>query len=207
VTVKRAGRFLEMVTNMAYETLEVRIVGVSPLLIHNAQLADPMNRFVRAIKEITAKGRKKTDSDLEALSKLEFLGGLYLGDKGVPAIPGECIEGMIRDGAKKSRAGKDAICGIISDGVWPIEYDGPKDPEKLWLDDRFRDYRGVKVGSSRVMRMRPRFNSWAITFSVAYQDEVVNRGNLEKWIRDAGQLVGLCDFRPRFGRFEVESVK
>jgi hypothetical protein len=192
---------------MAYETVQVRIIGVAPLLAHNAQLADPMNKFTKAIKEITAKGRKKTDSDLEALAKLEFLGGLYIGRKGVPAIPGECVEGMIRDGARKSRAGKDAICGIISDGVWPIEYEGPKDPEKLWLDEQFRDMRPVKVGQARVMRMRPRFNVWALTFSVAYQNEVVNKAGLEKWLRDVGQLVGLCDFRPRFGRFEVESVK
>jgi hypothetical protein len=192
---------------MAYETLTVRIVGVAPILLNNPQKADPFNKFTRAMKEITAKGRKKTDSDLEALAKLEFLGGLYLDSKGQPAVPGESIEGMIRDGAKKSRAGKDAVCGIISDGVWPIEYDGPKDPEKLWLDERFRDYRGCKVGQARVMRMRPRFNEWALTFKVSYQDEVVNRQALEKWLRDAGQLVGLCDFRPRFGRFEVESVK
>ena len=192
---------------MAYETVQVRIIGVAPLLVHNAQLADPMNKFTKAIKEITAKGRKKTDSDLEALAKLEFLGGLYIGGKSVPAIPGECVEGMIRDGARKSRAGKDAVCGVISDGVWPIEYEGPKDPEKLWLDERFRDIRPVKVGQARVMRMRPRFNAWALTFSLMYQDEVVNKAGLEKWLRDAGQLVGLCDFRPRFGRFEVESVK
>lgn len=192
---------------MAYEFLTVKVVGVAPLLMHNAQLADPLNKFTRAIKEICAKGRKKTDADLEALAKLEFMGGLYMDSKGHPAIPGECIEGMIRDGARKSRKGKDAQCGIISDGVWPLEYEGPKDVEKLWHDERFRDYRGCGVNNARVMRMRPKFPAWSLTFKVAYQPEVVNRSDLEKWLEDAGQLVGLCDFRPRFGRFEVESAK
>jgi hypothetical protein len=77
----------------------------------------------------------------------------------------------------------------------------------LWKDERFRDYRGCGVNNSRVMRMRPKFPEWALTFEVSYQPEVVNRSDLEKWLEDAGQLVGLCDFRPRFGRFEVESVK
>lgn len=189
---------------MAYETLVVQVVGVAPLLMHNTQLANPLNKFVRAIKEITAKGKKKTDADIESLARLEFLGGLYLDSNSHPAIPGEVIEGMIRDGARKSRAGKDAICGIISDGIWPLEYDGPKDVEKLWLDENFRDYRGCRVGQARVMRMRPRFNDWSLTFKVSYQDEVVNRSHLEKWLQDAGQLVGMCDFRPRFGRFEIE---
>lgn len=192
---------------MGYETIKCRITGVAPLLMHNAQLADPLNRFTRAIKEITAKGRKKTDTDLENLSKLEFMGGLYLDEKGHPAIPGECIEGMIRDGARKSRKGKDAQCGIISDGVWALSYDGPKDAEKLWLDERFRDYRGCGVNNSRVMRMRPKFPVWSLSFDISFQPEVANRSDIEKWLSDAGQFVGLCDFRPRFGRFEVESFK
>ncbi len=192
---------------MAYQTLKVKIVGVAPLLMHNSQLADPLNRFTRAIKEITKKGKKKTDSDLEQLSKLEFMGGLYVDDQGRPAIPGECLEGMIRDGARKSRSGKDAQCGILSDGVWALEYEGPKDTEKLWEDERFRDYRVCRVNSARVMRMRPKFPEWSLTFEVAFQEEVTNRTDVEKWLRDAGQFVGLLDFRPRFGRFEVESVK
>ena len=192
---------------MAYQTMKVRIVGVAPLLMHNSQLADPMNKFTRAIKEITAKGRKKTDSDLEQLAHLEFIGGLYLDEKGHPAVPGECIEGMIRDGARKGRKGKDAQCGIISDGIWPLIYDGPKDAEKLWLDERFRDYRGVRVNNSRVMRMRPKFMEWALEFGVSFQEEVLNLADLKKWLIDAGQFVGFVDGRPRFGRFEVEWVK
>ena len=192
---------------MAYETLTVRIVSVAPLLMHNAQLADPLNKYTRAIKEITAKGKKKTDADLEALARLEFMGGLYVDAKGHPALPGESIEGMIRDGARKGRTGKDAQCGIISDGVWPLIYDGPKDPEKLWIDERFRDSRPVKVQQARIMRMRPKFLTWALEFEVMFQDEVLGRHDLEKWLADAGQFVGLLDFRPRFGRFEVEWVK
>jgi hypothetical protein len=174
--------------------------------MHNSQLADPLNKFTRSIKEITAKGRKKTDADLEQLAKLEFMGGLYVDEKGHPAVPGECIEGVIRDGARKGRKGKDAQCGIISDGVWPLIYDGPKDVEKLWLDERFRDYRGVKVTQSRVMRMRPKFPVWSLEFEVSFEQEVLNQTDLEKWLRDAGQFVGLLDFRPRFGRFEVDRV-
>jgi len=43
--------------------------------MHNGQLADPMNRFTKAIKEITGK-RKKSDSDHMEISHLEFLGSL-----------------------------------------------------------------------------------------------------------------------------------
>jgi hypothetical protein len=190
-----------------YQTLKVRISGVSPLLMHNAQLADPLNKFSRAMKEITAKGKRKTDADLEELARLEFIGGLYLDEHGAPSVPGECIEGVLRDGARKSRKGKDAQCGLISDGNWPLIYDGPKSAEALWKDEAFRDYRGVKVSQSRIMRMRPKFPDWALEFDVMFQDEVINRSDVEKWLADAGQYIGLLDFRPKFGRFEVDWLK
>ena len=60
---------------------------------------------------------------------------------------------------------------------------------------------------SRIMRTRPKFPAWALSFELAYQDEIANRSSIEKWLTDAGQFVGLCDYRPRFGRFEVDHVK
>ena len=191
---------------MPYVSLKCHIRGIAPLLMHNGHLADPLNEFTRAIKAITAK-RKKTDADFEQIAKLEFLGGLYLDRNGAPAVPGELIEGLLRDGAKKSRQGKDAQCGLISDGVWPLTYKGPKDQEALWADENFRDIRGVVIKGSRIMRMRPRFPVWDLNFEVMFQDEVANDDQINKWLVDAGQFVGLGDFRPRFGRFTVESVK
>lgn len=192
---------------MGYEFVEATIAGVAPLLLHNAQLADPMNEITRAIKAITAKKTKKTDTDLEELARLEFMGGLYLDGNGRPAIPGECVEGAIRDGAKKTRKGRDVQCGVLSDGVWPLEYDGPADPAALWADARFRDYRGCKVAKGIVMRMRPRFPEWRLTFQVAYHPEVVSVTALQEWLVTAGQFVGLCDYRPKYGRFTVEAFR
>lgn len=189
-----------------YVNAKCRITGAVPLLMHNAQLADPLNEFTRAIKAICAKGKKKTDADLEELARLEFMGGLYLDANGHPAIPGECIEGMVRNGARKSRQGKDVECGVISDGTWPLIYDGPKTAEKLWENHEFRDYRGCGVQKSRVMRMRPKFSDWALEFELSYLPEIANASSVRKWLEDAGIYVGLLDFRPRFGRFVVDSI-
>lgn len=192
---------------MAYAKFEVEIEGLAPLLMHNAQLADPLNSFVRRIKQITAKRTSKTEADLEELQKLEFMGGLYLDEKSRPAVPGENIEGMIRDGAKKSRKGSSATCGVFCEGIWPLNYKGPTDPEKLFQDARFRDYRGCGIKDSRVMRMRPKFSEWSLAFELNVDDEIASRADLEKWLRDAGLFVGLGDFRPRHGRFKVNAIK
>jgi len=75
-----------------YQHLNVEIKGVSPLLLHNGQLADPLNQYTRALKQQTSK-RKKTDVDLMEIRRLEWEGGFYRDDQDRPCIPGENIEG------------------------------------------------------------------------------------------------------------------
>lgn len=187
-----------------YETIHFEIEGIAPLLTHNIRLCNSRDPIVRAMKEITAKGTKKTDTDIEELARLEFMGGLYLGDNGEPVVPGENIEATIRDGARKSRKGKDALAGIISDGNWPLIYDGPKTADELWEDGRFSDIRGVVVGKARVMRTRAMFRAWSLKFDVSFLPGVVSARDVRDWLATAGQIVGLLDGRPKFGRFVVK---
>lgn len=184
---------------------KVHIQGTAPLLMHNGQLADPLNVHTKAMKEITGK-RKKTDDDFEAIARIEWFGGLYLTPQGKPGVPGEVIEGCIRDGAKQNKQGKTATADIMVEGVIPLVYEGPKDVDALFEDARFRDVRGVKIGQARTMRCRPRFDDWAMRFTVVSLGQM-NPKDVEMAIRNAGVFVGLCDFRPKFGRFELVGFK
>ena len=74
----------------------------------------------------------------------------------------------------------------------------------MWGDDQYKDIRGVKVGTARVMRCRPIFRKWSIVVDIKYNPEMANEADVAKAMADAGQQVGLGDFRPKFGRFEVE---
>ena len=87
-----------------YETLEVHIQGVVPLILHNGQLVNPLNPISKEMKKISSK-RAKTESDYEELARLEFMGSLYLNEKKEPVIPGECIEATLINAAKKSKKG------------------------------------------------------------------------------------------------------
>jgi len=188
-------------------SLSVHIEGRSPLLMHNGQLADPMNPIVRAIKNLTSKGKKKTDDDLAEIARLEWMGGLYIGDDGGPCVPGEVIEAMLKQAAKKTRQGKDADAAIISDGNWPLIYDGPRDPVALWESRRFYKACSAGIQKARVWRTRPMFVKWALRFDVEFMIDVVNRDDVITWINTAGRLIGLCDWRPKFGRFVVVKVE
>ena len=67
------------------QSVTLKLSG-SSIIPHNGQTADPRNRFSKAMKLISGK-RKKTDSDLDELARLEFLAGLYLegGDIVIPS--------------------------------------------------------------------------------------------------------------------------
>ncbi len=187
--------------------LTVQIRGTAPLLMHNGDMVDPFNETCRQIKKLTSKGKKKTDEDLQAIAHLEFLAGLYLDEKGEPCVPGECLEAMLNNAARKTKQGKDATAGVTCNGNFPLEYDGPRDPEKLWSTRKFYKGCGAKVGQAKVWRTRPRFIKWGLTFTIEFKEDVLNRETIEDWLGTAGRLIGLCDWRPKHGRFDVISIK
>ena len=84
--------------------LQVTIQGVSPLLLHNGQTADPTNKFARQLKEVSGK-RKKTDEDYAEMSRIEWHAGLYANADQKIILPAVCIVASIIGGAKKSKLG------------------------------------------------------------------------------------------------------
>jgi hypothetical protein len=186
---------------MAFRESTFKIQGVCPLLCHNGHLADPMNQFSKAIKVISGK-RKKTDADFEEMARLEWYGGLYIKD-GKPAITGPMIKAMLVGAARKSKLGKQFTAGLFITGLFQLGYDGPGDIDALWADDRFRLGALVKVGTSRVMRTRPKFDNWSLSFTVLRDDTQVSEEDLNSALVLAGQIIGLGDWRPEHGRFTI----
>lgn len=186
------------------KTLNAKWTGIRPLLMHNGQLADQTNPYVVEIKKITAKGKKKTDTDYANMARLEWEGGLYWDETLGPVIMSDAIERCIQVGAQKSRLGKDVLAAVFcQETCVPVEYKGPREKEKMWANPDFCLRRGVGVNGSRVMRCRPMFREWAIEFTVEYDDSIINEKNLIQAMQDAGALCGLGDWRPKFGRFTV----
>lgn len=189
---------------MAWKILQFRLTGDAPLIVHNGQLADPLNRYSKMLKAISGR-RKKTDSDLEEMAKIEFLGGLYMGKDG-PILPADVIDACVIDGAKKTREGVLAKSGFFTVGNVPIEYDGPRDALELWNAGNNRFSRPVVIGRVRVIRTRPIFPEWALNVTAQYEESVVNAARVVEWFNTAGALCGLCEWRPKYGRFQVVSL-
>jgi hypothetical protein len=69
------------------------------------------------------------------------------------------------------------------------------------------DQRRVVVQRNAITRSRPAMNAgWKAKFVLMVNlPEYVNQSTLNSVIQQAGKLVGLADFRPTYGRFNVVS--
>jgi hypothetical protein len=189
---------------MSQQTLKFKLSSVSPLIMHNGQLADPMNKYCRMLKEVSSK-RAKTDADYIEMARIEWYGGMYLMEGGVPCIPGEVLESAIINAARKTRKGKQAMGGIICPDMYPVTYDGPQAIDDRWADDNCRLTCGVRIQKNRIMRTRPIFHEWSLEFSLIYDDQQLNEKDVVGIVMVAGEN-GLCDWRPKFGRFTAQRI-
>jgi hypothetical protein len=176
-------------------------VGTVPLLMHNARLSNPLDDIAKAMKRVSSK-RTKTEEDHEELARLEHMGGLYFDRDLGPYLPGQNFERCLVDAARITKSGKKIERGVfVTENVNPIAYDGPRDIDGLWKDENFRHSASVKVGMVRVTRTRPQFRQWTVDTEGEYDPAVINLDELGEIAGTAGRMIGLGDWRPRFGRF------
>jgi hypothetical protein len=190
---------------MAWKTAQFKLTGVSPLIQHNGDMANPLNPIVKQIKLISGK-RKKTEADLEELARLEFIGGMYYSNNPGVILPAEVLEATINGGARKFKEGMSAKAGMVIMKHAKLVFEGPQTPQEMWEDGRFTFQKMVTVSRARILRTRPFFEDWSAEIEVTYEDTVCDEAQVYKWLKKAGEIVGLCDWRPRYGRFSVEAV-
>ena len=62
------------------------------------------------------------------------------------------------------------------------------------------------IGRKKVMTCRPRFNDWACQIEIVYDPSLIDKTALVIALTKAGDVVGLGDYRPLFGRFKGELI-
>lgn len=188
------------------KTIEVTWKGITPLIMHSCQCVNPLHPIAKKLKEYTSK-RKKTDEDYQIISDLEWEGGLYWKDDIGLYIPAENIEATVRNGAKANKKGKDIEKFFnVQDMYVTLDIGEKYTKESLKNDYQFRDVRQMNVMRAKITRTRPRFDMWKITFIAAYDEKFMDLETLVQAIEYAGNFVGLCDSRPKYGKF-VATIK
>ena len=190
-------------------SVDVLIEGTAPLLQHRfgmeaqAQISQPAKR---------ATGRE--DYSEEWKDSLYSING-YLAQPGIhiKMAMTKAAAGFKLPGAR-GKTYKDLFSANIfvrPEMMLHIDKDGHEIavPDKLETNNYekpiYVDYRPVVVNrGSRVGRARLAFASgWRIRFTIQIQDQQIPLEVVQQVLTEAGQSVGIGDYRPRYGRFRV----
>lgn len=183
------------------KNLKVTWKGTSPLIMHSCQCVNPLHPISKELKKYTSK-RQKTEDDLIKISDLEWEAGAYWKEGLGLYIPAENVEATMIGGAKSFKKGTDFQKYVsITDLYIPLDYGENLTKEQLVANYDYRDCRPMNVMKSKVMRTRPRFDTWKITFNMIYDEAKLDLDQIVQALEYAGNYVGLCDSRPKYGKF------
>lgn len=183
--------------------ITITVTGVGPLLMHNGRLADPLDSASKALRSVTGK-RTKTDEDHEEMGRIEHLGSLYIDPDVGPYLPGDNIWKSLYEAAKKTKQGPLVKEGVlITTSINPLAYAGPRDSNGLWQDKNFVFRCTVRNQTNRVVRTRPIFQQWRTQAEGILDEASLNLADLRAIAARAGSLVGMGDWRPKFGRYQA----
>lgn len=176
--------------------IEVRIRGVCDYLQHKRPLDE----------EDTSKRSGKVDHSKEWES------ALYSDPKVGCYIPSKQIRATLVKGAvnfqikgKGKKTYKDLVNATVE-----------VDPDKISLAEdgtnlkkpSYIHQEWVKVQRSQVLRNRPAFSKgWEARFTLLVLDDQMPSDMLKQILGHCGSFVGIGDWRPHFGRFEVLDFK
>lgn len=188
-------------TNGAKEQIElsepwiarVQITGAADILFHR------WNNEAVAEKSAARKGSaaKKTDN-VESY--------VYRNEANELCLPGEYLRGAVVGAAKfrqDPRSPRKSAMDLIKAGVislTPLASLGVKDWD-------YEDRRRVVIQRSAITRVRPAMRAgWKVEIDLMINlPEYIDQIFLRELLSMAGRLIGVGDFRPTYGRFDVTS--
>ena len=185
------------------KTTTIKIRGTRPILLHSDEACDPLSKAAIEMSKLTKRKDKKTEDAQMTIAEAEWHAGIYADEDGVYMPTWNFIR-CVQDAARMSKAGKliERAVAAVNDRAHFIGVG--KNLGKLWSDPKYRDRRSVKVGQARVIRTRPAMpTGWRLDIELAYEESMIDDDAIRGFVTQAGTMIGLGDFRQRFGRFEV----
>lgn len=215
------------------KTFSVTLTGTMPILMHadNIDWADSMEAWKNNPKN---KAASKAGDDRTPAWR--WIGCLNYDNPtdGVVTIPSEYIMRSIMGGAAEVPTGKgkktfkaQSQSGMLcADFHWPLLIGGKTISMKSISECRkletFKEQKDAvealgfslfvkraKIGASKHIRVRPRFDNWSATGQIVVSDREITLDKLQTFLEIAGRMKGLGDWRPGaptpgpFGMFEA----
>jgi len=184
---------------------ELTITGTAPLLFH---------RY--SVEEVAAKSNAKKGSAAKKTDNLEA--SVYRDDAGFICAQGVALIAAITDPSKGSaksvqdpRSPHKSACDLYRSALIASTVLAPITNHAGELATTWDaiDQRRAIVQRAAVSRSRPMMHSgWSATFIVqCLAPEYITPADLRLVVTNAGRFVGIGDFRPTYGRFDLTSFK
>ena len=176
-------------------TAEVEFTGTAPFLFHRWS-----NEAVEAKAKAAKNSRANKEDDLESY--------VYRNEKGLLSIPGEYFRQAVIHAAKyrqDPRSPRKSAMDLFKAGIVCLK-------EHCSLGVKEWDYvdrRRVLIQRNAITRARPAILSgWKVAGEfMVLLPEYIEPSVLHETFTQAGRLVGVGDFRPTFGRFQVNKFQ
>lgn len=221
---------------MKTDTYRVTLEGQSPLLLHANDLA-----WRGQLERWTAdpENKRKSKAGDDRTPAWKWVGHCYHDGQHV-GMPSDNLMTTLREGgAKVPVPGKKNLTYkrqsqsglVVNELLWAIQTPKGAVPwsavSALVAEEDYAAHeaaaqglgfelfaKSAKVGMSSHVRVRPRFNQWAITGTITVFDETITRDVLQNILDMAGMYCGLGDWRPSapskpgpWGRFTASITK
>ncbi len=171
--------------------VQVELEGVCPMLFHRWN-----NESVKAKSEAKKGSAEKKTDDIESF--------MWKNDDGEICLPGEYLRQSVIHASKYEqdpRSPRKSLMDLMKAALVSLTELAPlgvKVPDKI-------DMRRVVIQRNGVTRSRPCMETgWrAVVMLMINLPEYVPPQRLNQLLQQAGRIIGLADFRPSFGRFNV----
>ncbi len=201
------------------KTLKVQITGIRPLLMSNPQTVDVTNPYgtnSRRINNLLKKARKKEDESMMAQLSQEqkendFTASAYFdASESKFFIPDTVILACIKESAKAMKKGKDIDRAVqLSESEAYISgVPTVKSLSEAYKHGAFTFGSPCKIPPRtgalmwKIRCMMP--TGWKASFELMFDEEIITGESLRAIVDNAGILVGVGGWRPKFGRFTAE---
>lgn len=175
-------------------TIKTTIEGVAPILFN--RWTDAAEKGIRT--GVTGGKMSEAARDAEAYEKV------YRNEAGDLIVPGWNVKRSLLDGCKRAglKEGKASMAPFLFATVF-VDGDpcfGVTEPDYI---DQKSGRRPARTGGA-VLIQRPALKAgWKLPIVLNVVDDRRNPDAIRRSLEEAGVMIGLCDFRPEYGRFVV----
>lgn len=201
-------------------TYKISITGTQPLLMHNDDIewADKLEAW-----KLDKDNKKISKAGDDRSPAFRWMGCLYRNEEGLVVIPTSNIMRALMEGATMvlvpgGKSGKtfksQSQSGVMPRAIgWPLTINGktiPTKPIDALMDEKdFAKHqqavtkmgfslfpKRAKIGQSKHIRVRPRFDTWAAEGELVVTDDQITDDVFRDFFEVAGKYKGLGDWRP-----------